>query len=592
MNVCSRPDATARFAVPLHRDALPLASLRAMSRTLFGYIFWDLIRIFLLASGVLSAIMNFGGLLKPLYEHGLDIGQVLQILAYAGPAMTAYSLPIAALFATTIVYGRFGADNEVTACRAAGISHLSMAMPAFVLGLVTAFLSVGLLCFVVPASMLKVEKIIYSNIAQLAANQIERTHQIRFDPDDRTPVTIFAQSARVLPVDPQYPTDQAVEFTGPLIVQYEKPQKTDRGRLLVPEDFYMAQFATAYIREDDDGDGLSLMATLVGGSKFPRSTAESAKQGMRVTFEEGSFGPVSLPSPVPENTKFMDINRLRETIQRPEDSRRVGKTLKQFIARDQQEAYLQRLADALNGAEGKVELIGANESYLITRGASPAVYQNERLNLTGNDESPVRIVQTRGGQLSVDANDLQIRAYPNPDRGQISAELVIKDCVVNGDPPQGRAVFPTRVVSSQMPDSIAEMSNRTAASYLKGGDAKAVADQQELRRNVLKLYNSAVSEINARMSFAVSCFILVMVGCALGMMFRSGNFLSAFAVSVIPALLSIALVVTGQHTCENIPSPIPHNWTDPLNLGLAIIWSGNAAVLVIATTLLARLQRQ
>jgi lipopolysaccharide export LptBFGC system permease protein LptF len=562
-----------------------------MSRTLFGYIFWDLIRIFLLASGVLSAIMNFGGLLKPLYEHGLDIGQVLQILAYAGPAMTAYSLPIAALFATTIVYGRFGADNEVTACRAAGISHLSMAMPAFVLGLVTAFLSVGLLCFVVPASMLKVEKIIYSNIAQLAANQIERTHQIRFDPDDRSPVTIFAQSARVLPVDPQYPNDQAVEFTGPLIVEYEKPQKTDKGRLLVPDNFYMAQLATAYIREDDDGDGLSLMATLVGGSKFPRSTAESAKQGMRVTFDSGTFGPISLPSPVPENTKFMDINRLRETIQRPEDSRRVGKTLKQFIVRDQQEAYLQQLAETLNGAQGKVELIGGSDSYMITRGASAAVFQNERLNLTGNAESPVRIVQTRGGQLSLDANDVQIRAYPNPEHGQISAELNIKDCIVNGEK-GGRAVFPSRVVATTMPTSIQEISNRTAESYLKGGDAKAVEDQQELRRNVLKLYNSAVSEINARMSFAVSCFILVMVGCALGMMFRSGNFLSAFAVSVIPALLSIALVVTGQHTCENIPSPIPHNWTDPLNLGLAIIWSGNAAVLVIATTLLARLQRQ
>jgi lipopolysaccharide export LptBFGC system permease protein LptF len=557
-----------------------------MSRTLFGYIFWDLIRIFLLASGVLSAIMNFGGLLKPLYEHGLDIGQVLQILAYAGPAMTAYSLPIAALFATTIVYGRFGADNEVTACRAAGISHLSMAMPAFVLGLVTAFLSVGLLCFVVPASMLKVEKIIYSNIAQLAANEIERTHQIRYDT-----VTIFAQSARVLPVDPQTPRDQGLELTGPLIVQYEKPQKTQKSRLLVPEEFYMAQLATAYIREDDDGQGLTLSATLVGGSKFPRSNdAESAKQGMRATVDSLSFGPVPLPSPVPENTKFMDINRLRETIKRPEDSRRVGKTLKQFIVRDQQEAYLQQLADALNGAQGKVELVGASESYMIMRGGSPPVFQNERLVLAGTDESPVRVIRTRGSQFVIDAKELKIRAYPVPDREQVTAVLSMSDCEVVGEGPRG--MFPDQTVTVKMPAPVAEISNRTAASYLKGGDAKAVADQQELRRNVLKLYNSAVSEINARMSFAVSCFILVMVGCALGMMFRSGNFLSAFAVSVIPALLSIALVVTGQHTCENIPSPIPNNWTDPLNLGLAIIWSGNAAVLVIATTLLARLQRQ
>ena len=39
-----------------------------------------------------------------------------------------------------------------------------------------------------------------------------------------------------------------------------------------------------------------------------------------------------------------------------------------------------------------------------------------------------------------------------------------------------------------------------------------------------------------------------MVGAALGMMFKSGNFLSAFALSAVPALVCIALIVTGQHT--------------------------------------------
>jgi hypothetical protein len=84
-----------------------------------------------------------------------------------------------------------------------------------------------------------------------------------------------------------------------------------------------------------------------------------------------------------------------------------------------------------------------------------------------------------------------------------------------------------------------------------------------------------------------------MVGCALGMMFRSGNFLSAFAVSVVPALLCIALVVTGQHTCENVPWNVnPAQWNNPLHTGLLIIWSGNVAVAAIAVVLLWRLQRQ
>ena len=88
-----------------------------MSRTLFWYIFRDLLRIFFMASGALAGIMSFGGLLRPLTHQGLDASQVGRMLSYLTPAMTTYSLPVAALFATTMVYGRLSADNELTAAR-------------------------------------------------------------------------------------------------------------------------------------------------------------------------------------------------------------------------------------------------------------------------------------------------------------------------------------------------------------------------------------------------------------------------------------------------------------------------------------------
>src|SRR5688500_20312304 len=101
-----------------------------MSSTLFRYIFRDLMRIFLLTSGALAGIMSFGGLLRPLTEHGLDAWQAAKMLSYFMPAMTTYSLPIAAPFATTVVYGRIAADNERVACRAAGLSSFSIGLPA------------------------------------------------------------------------------------------------------------------------------------------------------------------------------------------------------------------------------------------------------------------------------------------------------------------------------------------------------------------------------------------------------------------------------------------------------------------------------
>src|SRR5438552_10121450 len=152
-----------------------------MSRTLFKYIFRDLIRIFLLTSGALAGIMSFGGLLRPITEHGLDAGQAAKMLSYFMPAMTTYSLPIAALFATTVVYGRLAADNELTACRAHGISFMTMALPAFWLGIILACVSFACLSFVVPRFTLKAEKVAFQSLADAVQKNIQRSHQLKLE---------------------------------------------------------------------------------------------------------------------------------------------------------------------------------------------------------------------------------------------------------------------------------------------------------------------------------------------------------------------------------------------------------------------------
>jgi len=75
-------------------------------------------------------------------------------------------------------------------------------------------------------------------------------------------------------------------------------------------------------------------------------------------------------------------------------------------------------------------------------------------------------------------------------------------------------------------------------------------------------------------------------------MFKSGNFLSAFALSVMPALLCIALICAGQHTACNIPYKVSANFHNPLNLGIVLIWLGNVATFIIAIVLGTRMQRQ
>jgi lipopolysaccharide export LptBFGC system permease protein LptF len=183
-----------------------------LGRTLFWYVFKDLVKIFFMASGALAGIMSFAALLRPLTQNGLDGSQVVLLLRYMMPAMSTYSLPVAALFATTVVYGRMSADNELTACRASGISFLMMSTPAMLLGLTVAFGSAFLLCFTVPTATQKIEQVIVSNLGNLIVHQIEQTHETHFGPPSANSVTIFAQDATLAPSDPSKPDDSAVVF--------------------------------------------------------------------------------------------------------------------------------------------------------------------------------------------------------------------------------------------------------------------------------------------------------------------------------------------------------------------------------------------
>jgi len=572
-----------------------------MSRTLFWYVFKDLLRIFLLASGALAGIMSFGGLLRPVYEHGLDAGQVARLMGYFMPAMTTYSLPIAALFATTIVYGRLSADNEVTAARAAGISHLSLTLPALVLGLLIALISLLFLCFVVPIFWLRIERVIYSNMAELVANQIQRTHQIRFQ-HAQTPVIVFAQDAVVLPPHPQRPRDQVVELIAPMIVTYDNSDKNNPAP--PPEEFYTASKATAWIRQSADDTGVTLLAELSNGMRFPRRPLLAAQRGgtresVQVSIGSTQFGPIALPSPVRENTKFMDVFRLRSLLDFPERSRRVRSTLLEFVTSEQQDEYLNDLRIRLSrGPLSVVAFDAGDEKYELRPGGARPDVRRSRLTLASPEgAAPVNLIQRdeRGEVvLDVEAREVRIRCFPDAASGRVEMRIDLIDCVVGSRAGALRTPRPgfDRSFSVAMPPELAALEDRAPRYYLTS-DNVSQGQQQRLYREVLKLDNGVVSELNARASFGVSCFILVMVGCALGMMFRSGNFLSAFAVSVVPALLCIALVVTGQHTCENVPWNVnPAQWNNPLHTGLLIIWSGNVAVAAIAVVLLWRLQRQ
>ena len=109
------------------------------------YITWELLRIFLLALGVITFLMVVQVLVREALQMNLGIGPTLRLIPFALPNALAFSVPGTILFAVCVVFGRMSADNEIVALKALGMSPWIVLKPALVLGFLLSLLSVWLL---------------------------------------------------------------------------------------------------------------------------------------------------------------------------------------------------------------------------------------------------------------------------------------------------------------------------------------------------------------------------------------------------------------------------------------------------------------
>ena len=601
-----------------------------MGRTFFWYIFRDLMKIFLMANGALAGIMSFGGLLRPLTHQGLDVGQIGKLLGYFNMAMLTYSIPIAALFATTVVYGRLSADNELTACRAGGMSHLTVAFPAFVMGIVVALLSLVFLCFIVPTFTLKAEQVLYSNLAKLIAGKVESTHQIKFGP-----VTIFAENAYIPPQSSTEGGQQIVVLKNPMIETIERPFKGQRDYHR-PKDFYTASQAIIYIEQRGKGEKrgtgkVYLTVHLENGIKFPREFKGALQAGIKTT----DYGPMEIDSPIKEETKFMDVWRLKRLYHNPVQGAKVRRVVDEFIERDQQAFLARKIARELN-TSGEVSFnFGDHEIYVVRRAPDapeaqsrggevimPAPPPTRQISswaaaqIAGDaataalampplpalpmappsQRRPIKFEREIEGQSppAYSAREATLQVHPSGEPNTMRLTLELLDAVSGaGAGPVERKSY-IQAFNVPMTADLEKIASQGVAYYARLDPNEL--DRQRIGRELLGLSNNILAESNSRVSFAISCLVLVMVGCALGLMFRSGNFLSAFALSFIPALLTITLIVAGQRLSGNLPEEIKGNLAkypnSPLQLGLSLIWTGNCVNFLLAVVLLGRLQKK
>ncbi|MHC4633137.1 MAG: LptF/LptG family permease, partial [Planctomycetota bacterium] len=163
--------------------------------TLQRYIFREAFKVFVLAAVALTLIMSLGSIVRPVQEYGVGPRQALHLISYFLPIGLTFVLPVAALFATALIYGRLASDNELDACRASGISLLTLIYPGLALGIMVAIANLILSFYVVPAFVRRAERALKADAKQILFRNIQRRGYYKLPPDER--YLIYADQANL-----------------------------------------------------------------------------------------------------------------------------------------------------------------------------------------------------------------------------------------------------------------------------------------------------------------------------------------------------------------------------------------------------------
>lgn len=534
---------------------------------LHRYIFRELVKVFTLATIALTLIMSLGSILRPIQEYGVGPSQVIHLFGYLIPITLTFVLPLSALFAAAMVYGRFAGDNELDACRASGISLLTLIYPGMALAIIVAIVNLILSFYVVPEFFHRAEKALKADAKQILFRNIQRKG---FYEEPKREYRIYADEA-----NPETNTLTGVIVTrvegGRIrrIITTEKATITFTSR----KRFNEVQIAASNLYQiGDEAQGWFYVERLPFVAEFPSLLGDSIK--------------------------FKKIDQMKQIRANPLNFYPVEQIARETCAQFASELLAQDITEAVSAdANSFYELRGEPNSVKINATSAVA-----NMTVTGGHQEVA--LSGRVSILEFDTGTKQPRGTWRCSEALLKIEgdefnptlklelLSPRWQKIDGTEgiAAGRKFIRGLLLPSELAEKVARsdvleaISPRAVSAALKNGPSdKLKLFQKKLQIYIQKAVVRIIAEIHTRLVFGISCIPLILIGIGLGIILRGGHLLSAFGASAIPAGLLVICIMMGKNVATNPGAG--------LTAGILLIWAGFVTLAVLASVILHKLMK-
>ena len=532
--------------------------------TLHRYIFREVFRVFTLATVALTIILGLGMILRPVQEISIGPQQVFHLIGYFLPITLTFVLPMAALFATSLVYGRFASDNELDACKASGVGLTTLVYPGLALALMIAIANLILSFYVTPAFVQRAEKALKADAQKIIFRNIQRKGYYS-SPDQRWQIYADQVDSRNRVLSGVIITE--VKFSGitkiitcdDALVEFNAQKRFNDVQITARNTYQLANNNVFY------------------------------NQRLKISRE--------FPPLLGDDIKFKKIDKIKQIQADNMLFNPIAKLAFDAYAQLTTELIAQQMSEQIINPEDRFfQLLSGQKVYRITADQC-VVGQEKQIDLAGNiiaeeydqdaPERPVRILTCSKAQINLEGEEdvlaltltLFSPKWPRPDNTEgFAAHIIFRGLLVPNSATKLTDRYEEKdILKTVSPSSIEQILAKEPSNELK-------SLQQKLKYKIEKTLAEIKGEIHSRLAFGIGCVPLIMIGIGLGIIKKGGHLLSAFGVSSIPAAFLVVCIIGGRNIIENIGSQS--------NAGVNLIWAGPAILLILAAAIYRFLLKQ